>query len=206
MPSDQPDDRLSVSSPEVAFAVVAIAASAGGVKVLSFLLSRLPADFAAAIAVVLHTSPHTPNLMPQILHRQTALVVKEAVADEAVCAGVVYMAPPDWHLLIQRNHTITLSHTQKINYARPAADILFESVAAAYGRQAIGVVLSGRGQDGANGIAAIKHQGGCAIAQDPTTAEFAGMPQAAIDTHLVDWVMPLEQIPPLLMRLVCGKS
>jgi two-component system, chemotaxis family, protein-glutamate methylesterase/glutaminase len=116
----------------------------------------------------------------------------------------VYVAPPDHHLLIQPSGTLRLSQTNLVNYARPAADPLFESIARSFPQRAIAVVLTGMGHDGAKGIQAIKQAGGITMAQSVRTAQFSSMPQAAIHTRAVDLVLPLDQIPLKLMDLVMG--
>ncbi|MGI0486275.1 chemotaxis protein CheB [Pantanalinema rosaneae CENA516] len=197
------DSAASFLFVNAAFDVVAIATSAGGLHALEAILTDLPGDFPAAIAIVQHVSPHSPALLADILNRHTRLHVKQAVADDRLQAGTVYVAPPDHHLLIDSSGIITLAQTQRVNFARPSADVLFESVAQSFGQRAIAVVLTGRGQDGAMGIQRIKQQGGVTIAQDRTTAEFFAMPQAAIHTLAVDFVLPLATIAPMLVKLVC---
>jgi two-component system, chemotaxis family, protein-glutamate methylesterase/glutaminase len=156
--------------------------------------------------VVQHINPRAPSLLPTILARQTQLTVKQAEDGEALQPGIIYTAPPDHHLLIQPNGTFQLSHTDKVHYARPSADRLLESLAFSCGQRAIAVVLTGSGQDGATGIQAVKQQGGLTIAQDPETAEFSGMPTAAVQTHAVDWIVPLNQIAATLTDLINGKG
>lgn len=184
------------------FDVVAIATSAGGLQALSQVLMDLPADFPAAIVIVQHLSPRSQSLLPRILAQRTHLVVKSAVVGERLIAATVYVALPDWHLLIAPTGRIKMSQTEKINFTRPAADCLFQSLAKSCRCRAIAVVLSGNGKDGAMGIQEIKQLGGTTIAQDPATAEFPGMPLAAIRTEMVDFILPLKQIAPMLVQLV----
>ncbi|MBD2114565.1 MULTISPECIES: chemotaxis protein CheB [Cyanophyceae] len=192
----------SVLSSAARFDIVAIAASAGGIKALAQLLPQLPADFAAAIVLVIHLDPNMASLLPQVLKPMTALPVKDAKTGELLQAGTIYTAPPDHHLLIGAGRTLRLTHTAKVNYSRPAADCTLVSVAERFGERAIAVVLTGYGRDGAAGIKAIKQHGGRVIVQDPATANVASMPQMAIDTGQVDWVLPLETIPQTLINLV----
>ena len=192
--------------PEVAFDVVAIATSAGGLRALSQILPDLPANFPAPIVIVQHLDPHSPSLLPGILSRCTSLRVKVAENGEHIQAGTVYVAPPDWHLLLNSDGTLALAHTARVHFTRPAADVLFESIAACCQTRAIAVVLTGSGRDGALGIQAIKQNGGATIVQDAETAEFPGMPKAAIETHAVDWVLPLHQIAPTLVKLVSSNG
>lgn len=186
--------------------IIALAASAGGIQALDQVLLDLPSDFPAAIVVVQHLDPLVPSVLPKILARHTCLSVKQAEGGELLKRGTVYIAPPNWHLLICQDGTIDLTQTDRVNYTRPAADLLFISLAKSYGQQAIAVVLTGKGRDGAAGIQAVKQMGGTTIAQDPQTAQFTGMPTAAIQSQAVDWVLPLHQIAPTLVQLVQGNS
>jgi two-component system chemotaxis response regulator CheB len=197
--------RGDITRPHPAFDIVAIAASAGGVTALIEVLRRLPADLSATIVVVQHLDPRHRSLMPEIFSRRSALPVYEATEGMEIQPGTVYLAPPDRHMLINRDGTISLTQTELVNFVRPSADLLFESVAAAYGERAIAVVLTGAGKDGSMGVTAIKKRGGTVIAQDEASSEFANMPQAAIKTGVVDFVLSLEEIPDALVTLVQGK-
>ena len=187
------------------FEIVALAASAGGLKALSELLAGLPADFPAALVVVQHLDPRHRSLMAEILGRRTALKVRQAADDERVQPGSVFIAPPDRHLLVNPDGLLTLTRTELVHFSRPSADLLLESVAASYRSRAIAVILSGSGSDGAMGARAIKKTGGTLIVQDPVTAEFAGMPGAARQTGLADFVLPLEEIAGALQTLLAER-
>lgn len=188
--------------PAAAFDVVALASSAGGLDALTQVLAPLPGDFPAAIVIVQHLSPTRPSLMAQLLNRQTQLRVKEAAVGDQLQAGTALIAPPDWHLLVQPNGMISLTHTERLHFSRPAADSLFESVAASFQRRTIAVVLTGMGHDGAVGIQKVKAFGGTTIAQNEETSKYFSMPCAAIQTQAVDWVLPLDQIAMTLTKLV----
>ncbi|PSN15573.1 chemotaxis protein CheB [filamentous cyanobacterium CCT1] len=196
------DAASSIAPPTLPFDVVTIVTSAGGIKALGELLPQLPADFAAALIVVMHLDPNTASLLPQILNRMTALAVKDAESGEAIKAHTIYTAPPDYHLLVTGDRRLHLTQTKKVNFTRPAADCTLTSVAERFGERAIAVVLTGYGHDGALGVRAIKQHGGRVIVEDPATAIVASMPQAAIDTGAVDWILPIDQIPPTLVKLV----
>lgn len=183
------------------YSIAAIASSAGGVTALSTLLSSLPAGFPAPVLVVQHLDPRHETVIADILRRRTALNVKLAEQHEKVQAGTVYVAPPDRHLLIGRYATLELTETELVHFVRPSADLLFESVAAYYGSRAVAVVLTGTGSDGAMGTQAVKARGGTVLVQDPKTAEFTGMPQAAVDTNSADFVLTLDEVGPVLARL-----
>jgi two-component system, chemotaxis family, protein-glutamate methylesterase/glutaminase len=197
------DERSIVSrNKEAAFDLVALASSAGGLGALSEILSALPKHFPAAIAVVQHLDPRHRSLMAKILSGRTSLSVKEAEEGDQLRPGTVYIAPPDRHLLINSGGTVTLTQSEMVHFVRPSADLLFESVAASYKDRAIAVVLTGSGSDGKMGIQAIKKMGGTVIAQNEATSEFFGMPGAAIETGIVDFILPLQEIPAALVTLV----
>jgi two-component system chemotaxis response regulator CheB len=185
-----------------AFDVVALAASAGGLTALSTVLSMLPTNFPAALVVVQHLDPRHRSLMAEILSRRTSLPVKQAAEGDCLKPGRVFIAPPNRHLLVNPNGTLSLSQSELVHFVRPSADLLFESVAASYKDRAIAVVLTGTGSDGNMGVKAIKKMGGTVIAQDEKSSEFSGMPSAAIQTGQVDFILPLEEIPPALVTLV----
>ena len=187
---------------ESAFGIVALASSAGGLLALSEVLSALPPDFPVPIAVVQHVDPRRPSYMAKILNRRTGLLVKEAEDGERLLPGIVYIAPPDKHLLVNQDETISLTHTELVHFVRPSADLMFESVAASYRDRAIAVVHTGSGHDGAMGIEAIKKMGGRVVAQDEASSQFFGMPGAAIQSGKVDLVLSLDKIAPTLIKLV----
>jgi len=187
---------------DAAFDVVALAASAGGLTALSSVLADLPAGFPAGILVVQHLDPRHRSLMADILSRRTHLEVKQAEDGDRLAGGRVYIAPPNRHLLLNGDGSLSLTQTELVHFVRPSADLLFESVAAGYKDRAIAVVLSGSGGDGSMGVKAIKKMGGTVLAQDQRTSEFFGMPGAAIDSGSVDFVLPLVEIAPALVTLV----
>jgi two-component system chemotaxis response regulator CheB len=188
-----------------AFEIIAVGASAGGLKALTEILAALPAGLPVALAVVQHVAPGRRSLLADILSRRTALGVKEAVHAEQLQPGVVYIAPSDHHLLVNRGGSISLTQTELVHFVRPSADLLLESVAASYRERAIAVILSGSGTDGAMGVKAIKKMGGTVIVQAPASSEFRGMPEAALQAGCkIDLVLPLAEIAPALLRLVEG--
>ncbi|MFD7298103.1 chemotaxis protein CheB [Streptomyces sp. NPDC059897] len=200
MPSPISADRTDDS-----FSVVALAASAGGLHALVTVLGGLQADLPVPVLVVQHLDPRHRTVLADILDRRTVLRVKLAEESEPALPGTVYIAPPDRHLLVRPDGTLSLSQSELVHFLRPSADLLFESVAGAYGPRAIAVVLTGTGNDGAMGVDAVKSRGGTVIAQDPHTAEFRGMPEAAEGTGTVDFVLPLNEIPTVIRGLVDTK-
>jgi two-component system chemotaxis response regulator CheB len=167
-------------------------------------LAGLPSDFPATILVVQHLDPRHRSLMADILSRRTALQVKQAEEGDHVIAGTTYIAPPNRHLLVNPDYTLSLSQSEMVHFVRPSADLLFESAAAVYKDRAIAVVLSGTGSDGSMGVKAIKKMGGTVIAQDEQSSEFFGMPSATIQTASVDFILPLGEIAAALVTLVVG--
>jgi two-component system chemotaxis response regulator CheB len=151
--------------------------------------------------VVQHLDPRHRSLMAEILSRRTALPVIEATEGAALRAGCAYIGPPNRHLLVNADRTLSLTQTELVHFVRPSADLLFESTAASFKDRAIAVVLSGSGRDGAMGVTAIKKMGGTVIVQDAKYAEFTGMPEAATRTGAADFVLALDEIAPALQKL-----
>lgn len=180
--------------------IVAIGASAGGIEALRTLVAALPEDFPAPICIVLHTSPESPGLVDTILSRAGKLKTSNAVNGARLRPGHIYVAPPDFHLIIEPG-IVRITKGPRENRFRPAIDPLFRSAAQVYGPAAIGVLLTGSLDDGTDGLWAIKRLGGRAIVQDPLDALFPSMPQHAIDHVEVDYILALAQIAPALVRL-----
>jgi two-component system chemotaxis response regulator CheB len=188
--------------PGTAYDVIAVAASAGGLDALSAVLGPLPADFPAAVVVVQHVSPRQKSHLAHILSRKTLLPVTQAADGDRLAPGRVYVAPPDWHLLVEPGGRLALAQTPRVRFVRPSGDVLFGSVATCCKDRGIAVTLTGGGSNGAAEVKVLKELGGLVIAQDPATAQQPAMPQAAIDTGCVDLVLPLAEIGPALIRLV----
>lgn len=144
--------------------------------------------------------------MAEILSRRTDITVKQAKEGDYLTPGTAYIARPNRHLLVNDDGTLSLSQSKLVHFLRPSADLLFESVAATYKERAIAIVLTGTGSDGAMGVEAIKKMGGTVIVQDIKTAEFSGMPSAAIQTGNVDFVLPLNEISSTVVALVMRES
>ena len=188
--------------PRPTFTIIALTASAGGLKALSTLLAALPPDFPAALVIVQHLSPRQPSLMAHILERRIALSVTQAQDGDTLRPGHVYLAPPDRHLLVGPGGTLSLTQTGKVHFVRPSGDVLLESVAASCGPSAIAVILTGGDGDGAAGLKAVKDAGGITLAQDEASSEMFSMPRTAIATGAVDFILPLDEIAPKLIALV----
>ncbi len=184
--------------------VVAMAASAGGLNALSVILAALPADFPAAIAIVMHVSPDHKSLLVEILNCRTHLQVHQARTGDVLSHSHVFVAPPNHHLSVLADGVLELSspYAEKIHYARPSAEPLFASVAEVYGKDAIAVVLTGGDGDGTMGVQIIKDHGGRVIAQDRSTSQDFSMPKGAIETGDVDFIVPLDRIAAKLIEML----
>jgi two-component system, chemotaxis family, protein-glutamate methylesterase/glutaminase len=185
----------------MSYDLIAVGASWGGLDAVSTLLEGLADDVAATIVVVQHRGPESQRgLLELLLQEHVERRVSEPDDKQPIEPGRVYVAPSDYHLLVENGH-FALSVEERVNYARPSIDVFFQAVADAYGDRAIGVVLTGANDDGAAGLAAIKARGGVAIVQDPGTAARRTMPEAAIAATVADAVLPLEEIAGFLSEL-----
>ena len=184
----------------MAFEIVVIGTSLGGLSALKEVLGALTKEFSLAIAVVQHRHKESNHILNQFLQRYIALPIHDVEDKAIICAGHIYLAPSDYHLLVEPGY-FSLSTDEPVSFARPSIDVLFESAADAYGDRTIGVILTGANHDGAQGLARIKSVGGYTIVQDPTSAENCIMPKAAIAATRVDQILPLPAIAPHLMRL-----
>ena len=180
--------------------IVVIGASAGGIEALRTLLAGLPENFAASVLVVLHTSPGSPGILARILDDAGPLVVKSARRGDRIEPGIVYVAPPDHHLLVVPG-AVELSHGPHENRFRPAIDPLFRSAAQTYGPRVVGVILTGGLDDGTSGLWTVKQLGGTAVVQDPAEALAPSMPLSALQHVRVDHTVRIAEIAPLLVRL-----
>jgi two-component system chemotaxis response regulator CheB len=185
--------------------VIVIGASSGGIDALRQVVGGLPADFPAPVCVVLHTSPQSPGILDQILSRVGPLKAITASGGERLRPGQIYVAPADFHLLVEPG-VVRTSKGPRENRFRPAIDPLFRSAAQVYGPAAIGVILTGSLDDGTAGLWALKQLGGTAIVQDPAEALYPSMPQNAINHVNVDYITPLAGVAPLLVSLTAAAS
>lgn len=176
---------------------VVVGASAGGVEVLSVLLSMIPADCRVSFFVVVHIPRERPSLLPELFAGRCALPVREAEDKEPVQPGTVYFAPPDYHMLIDRGPALALSGDEPVHFSRPSIDVLFDSAADIYGERLMGVILTGANQDGAEGLAAVGRAGGRTIVQEPDSAAVAFLPRAALEAGPVDAVLSIERLQAL---------
>ena len=180
---------------------VVIGASAGALEALSKLLRGLAADYRLPILIVVHLPPDRTSLFVELLRAGCAIQVREAEDKEPIESGVVYFAPPDYHLLVEQDRRLSLSSEEPVLFSRPSIDVLFESAADAYGEGLIGVVLTGANSDGADGLKAVIEAGGLAIVQNPKSAYAAAMPEAAIAACPEARVLPLNEIAEYLREV-----
>ena len=181
------------------YEAVVMGASAGGLDALRRILSGLDESFPLPIVIVQHMAASS-GYLAELLDEACRIRVKEADEKEALAAGVAYLAPAGYHLLVEPERTLSLTVDGKVNFSRPSIDLLFETAADAFGPALIGVVLTGANADGAAGLRKIKAAGGLAIVQDPAEAQARAMPAAAIAAAPVDHVAPLVAIGDLLRR------
>ena len=185
---------------------IVIGASAGGVDAMALLFESLPAAFVPAILAVLHIRADKQSLLAELYRPRCRLPVREALDKERVEGGTVYLAPPDYHLLVEREKTISLSRDAPVVFSRPSIDVLFESAALAYRERLLGIVLSGANSDGAEGLAAIRAAGGRAWVQDPAEAQAKAMPAAAIARAGADLILPVRDMGERLAQLRSGRA
>lgn len=183
------------------YSAIVIGVSAGGMHALSVILPELPEDFPLPVIVVQHMVPDADDYLVNLLDERSSIAVKEAQGGERITGGHVYLAPPDYHLLIELDRTFGLSQDCLVNCARPSIDALFESAADAYGDGLVGVILTGANEDGTRGLKRLKERGGLTIVQNPVTAESNCMPRSALEAIEVDYVLELEDIGPFLGRV-----
>jgi two-component system, chemotaxis family, protein-glutamate methylesterase/glutaminase len=182
--------------------IIALAASAGGIEALRRILSALPADLAAPVLILLHLDPHHESLLPGILDRNSPLRVVPAKEGDLPEAGAAYVAPPDRHLRVDAEGRLRLGEDAEVHFVRPSADVLFRSLAEVYGPAAVGVVCTGTGRDGAEGLRLLHDRGAVTLAQDEATSTHFGMPGEAVRRGGASRVLPLEAIAGELVRLV----
>jgi two-component system chemotaxis response regulator CheB len=182
--------------------VVVIGASAGGIEALRAILKALPQTFPAPIVIVQHRSPTRASLLRSVLAFDSKLPVVDAKAGESLSPGTVYVSRADLHLTVTSARQFAYVDGHPIRFVLSSANPLFESAARVYGNGAIGVVLSGGGTDATDGVQAVRTHGGIVIAQDERTSRVFGMPSSAIRSGAVNYVLPIEEIGPMLTRLV----
>ena len=187
------------------FEALVLGASAGGLRPIRDLLLALPPHFPLAVIVVQHMAERSDDGWILHLDHLAGIRVKEAEEKEPILPGRAYLAPGNYHLLIESDRTFSISLDERVTYARPSIDVLFGSAADAYGKALVGVVFSGGNADGAQGLKWIKERGGLTIVQDPTSAEVPSMPTAAIAASAPDHVLPPSGIIDLIMNITTAR-
>lgn len=184
---------------------IVIGASGGGLNALSFILEKLPPDFSLPILIVQHIHPESDSSWINYINMRSEIYVKEAENNEKIEEGHVYIAPPNYHLLVENDYTVVLSKDEKVNFSRPSIDVLMESASDIYGKDLTGIILSGTNSDGTLGLKRIKQNGGISIVQDPSEAEYNEMPASAIRQSKIDYILPLSGIVELLKNNYKGQ-
>ncbi|MCK1283880.1 chemotaxis protein CheB [Bradyrhizobium sp. 44] len=180
---------------------IVIGASAGALEALSVLLMALPAEFSLPLMVVVHLPPDRRSVLAELLQQKCRISVREAEDKEPVSGGTVYLAPPDYHLLVEPDKTLALSSDEPVLFSRPSIDVLFESAADAYGSALIAIVLTGANSDGAKGMCAVVAVDGIAIVQNPESAFASTMPRSALELTPSARVMTLDAIAAYLREV-----
>jgi two-component system chemotaxis response regulator CheB len=186
---------------EKKYQAIAIGTSAGGLFALSYLFKKLPSDYSIPIVVVQHRSKDQKDLLEEVLQTKCKIKIKQADEKEKIKDGHVYIAPPDYHLLVENDMTFSLSSDELVLYSRPSIDVLFESAAMVYRNKLVGIILTGANKDGALGISAIRKNGGLTIAQNPVEALYSFMPEASIETKKVEHIWTLAEIESFLLKI-----
>jgi len=190
-------EGLTPNAQDLTPSLIVVGCSLGGMYALEAILKQLPADFCVPIAIAQHRHRRSNESLPEFLRRATHLNVVDVEDKQWIEAGNVYLAPADYHLLVEKGE-FNLSVDDVVRHSRPSVDVLFESAADAYGAGVIAIVLTGANDDGVGGARRIKQRGGTVIAQDPKTAEAPSMPQTVIDAGVVDQILNLEGIAAFL--------
>lgn len=176
----------------IASRVVLIGGSAGGLQAILTLLPGLSSRLNAAVIIVLHRQNSADSMLAELLAAKTKLPVREAEEKEALLPGVIYIAPGDYHLLVESDHTLSLDYSEKIHFSRPSIDVTFSSAAGVFGANTLAVLLSGANSDGVEGLAEVHDAGGVTMVQDPDTAIVDFMPRHALQTVQVDHVLAAD--------------
>ena len=187
---------------KIKYKAIVIGVSTGGLDALREILINLDENFSIPVLIVQHLHAQSDNYFANYLNKLTHLSVKEADEKEHIQSKTVYLAPPNYHLIVEDDKTISLSTDERVNYCRPSIDVLFESAADVYGSNLIGIILTGANSDGANGMLKVKDNGGLLIVQDPKTADVSTMPLSVITQTQVDHVLTLKEIAEFLNRIV----
>lgn len=186
--------------------IIVVGTSAGGLQAFAVLAEVLPHDYPIPIVLVQHRVKEHNDLLEEVLQSKCRITIKQADEKESLQSGMVYTAPPDYHLLIERDKTLSLSSDEQVNYSRPSIDVSFESAALAFKSHVLGILLTGANSDGTNGLLTIKAKGGFTLVQTPEEALFKTMPEAAIKAGAAMQILSLKQIADFLIKLPTHES
>ena len=184
------------------YKIFVIGGSAGSLEVIIKIIQHLPENPGAVFIIVLHRKNDKDSILEDLISYKTELNVSEVEDKDLILPNTIYIAPPDYHLLIENEKIFSLDSSEKVHFSRPSIDVTFESVADVFKERVVGILLSGANADGAAGIARIKSMGGHTIVQNPDTAEVAFMPQQAIHRGAVDEVLDADEISNALLKLL----
>lgn len=185
----------------MSYQAVVMGASAGGMRAINKILTYLSFDFKLPVIIVQHLHKTQDGYMIEFYNNNTALPVQEAEDKADILPANIYIAPPDYHLLVEQDETLSLSMEEKVNFSRPSIDVLFESAVDVYGSELIGVLLTGANNDGAHGLKCIMEHGGLTLVQDPDTAEFQEMPRSALEYVTAAHVLGVDGLGKFLMSM-----
>ncbi len=181
------------------YRAIVIGCSAGGLHALIALLKDLPSNYPVPVMIVQHRLKNERTLLEDVLQQHCTICIRQADEKEPITNGNAYLAPPDYHLLVEQDGTFSLSTDEKVNHARPSIDVLFETAAEVYAENLVSIILTGANSDGCKGVTAVRAHNGLTIAQDPEEAEFPVMPLAAIKSGSIDRVLSLADIRTFLI-------
>lgn len=182
--------------------IVVIGGSAGSLEGLIKIISFIPPDTTSSVIVVIHRKNSNDSLLPKLLASKTKLIVKEVEDKESISQGHIYIAPPDYHLLIEDRNNFSLDVSDKVQFSRPSIDVTFESAAEVFESDLIGILLSGANADGSEGLNKIVKYGGYAIVQDPLTADVPFMPEQAIASTTINMIADADKIGRYLKEIL----
>ncbi|SHJ25532.1 chemotaxis protein CheB [Halodesulfovibrio aestuarii] len=187
------------------YEAIVIGASAGGLIALHRIFSQRCLDFNLPVLIAQHICPNRESLLPELLRQHCTGTVKDAEDKDVITSGNVYIAPSNYHLLVEPDKSIALSVEGRVNFSRPSIDVLFETASEAYCDALVGIILSGANSDGAYGVSQIKKRAGLTIVQSPDSAEFDTMPKAAIEASNPDFILSLDEIG-ILLNTLCNRG
>ncbi|PXY43540.1 chemotaxis protein CheB [Flavobacterium hydrophilum] len=183
------------------FKVVIIGGSAGSLNVLMQILPQLPAIKSFAIVIVVHRKSTDEQTFEELIELKSAVKVKQVEDKVPLLPGFIYVAPSNYHLLFEKNNTLSLDTSEKVNYSRPSIDVSFESAAEVYKNQLVGILLSGSNADGTNGLKVIQNEGGTVIVQNPESADMPFMPNNAIQNMIPDYILNIQEILQFILSM-----